>query len=180
MPFFSYGNTIEQTNNAQLLSHLHIVKNTLQEQIEHIYPAQTDNEQAEFTFALNLINDFYSKSPALQKMVTDQINPCFELICNKMVSLEESLKAFPKQTDLSGLYIEPTFNENTTTELYSLFETVYAEHHKNYCENNPQGILVNVTANDIFREIIEVIHIGPKNLLVLLEKIENKIKELEA
>lgn len=155
-----------QPSNTELLAHLKKVRIELLNNLESIKKAGVS------PFAFNLLDEFYNSSKLLQKYVSHGINDEFKLICN-MATWEDALYSTTGEPmAITGTDIK---------KLSQLFESIYTKLHKNYCNDNPNGELVNVTAQDMFEDICEAIIYSDGIIMSkeLIKKIDAKIKELE-
>ena len=156
---------IQQPTNAELLAHLKSVKIELLNNLESI-------EENVSTFALNLLEEFYNSSKFLQKYVSHTVNGDLKLICN-MATWEDVLYS-PIQKPI-------VITNADIKDLSQLFKSIYTKLHQNYCNDNPNGELVNVTAQDMFEDICKAIIYSDGIIMTkaLIKKIDTKIAELE-
>lgn len=162
-PFF----VVTKPSNAELLVHLKQEKSELLDNLEDI------KKEGVSPFVLNLLDEFYNASQFLQQYVSHGVNDEFELICN-MATWEDILYSpiGKKPMAITGTDIK---------ELSQLFESIYTKLHQNYCYVNPNGELVNVTAEDMFEGLcLDCFNYdGIIMTQELLKKIDAKIAELE-
>jgi hypothetical protein len=161
-PFF----TAAKPANAQLLAHLKNVRTELLDNLESI------KKEGVSPFVFNLLDEFYNASKFLHKYVSHGVNDEFKLICN-MATLEDIAYSpiGKKPMVITGTDIK---------KLSQLFESIYTKLHQDYCNDNPNGELVNVTAQDMFEDVCLAVfyYDGIVMTQKLLEKIDAKIAEL--
>jgi hypothetical protein len=162
-PFF----TTAKPTNAELLAHL---KNVKAELLDNLESFKTEGVSS---FEFDLVDQFYNSSQFLQKYVSHGVNDELKLICN-ITTWENVL--------YSSAGKEPIAITNANIKkLSQLFKSIYTKLHQNYCNENPHGELVNVTAEDMFEDICMAVfyYDGIVMTQKLLEKIDAKIAELE-
>jgi hypothetical protein len=170
MPFFANGVTVKKHPKTKLLTHLKSVK------AEIINSLPKNEINSDYIFAITLMNEFYKQSTLLQHYISSETNRDFNLIYNNMATLDQLFYIeMANQDECFGTL-------DQYAELYKIFESLYATLHKKYCDENPNGRLVDTTVDEMFEEAFELIVFFDGLIIpnVLIKKIDAKIAELEA
>lgn len=166
VPFFANA----KITNAELLTHLQQIRTEILYAIQQNNgPIVSDNDLPTKNFAFKVINEFYDNSILLQQLLCDKIKNDFNLLLDGMINLDQ----LPHELT----YVEPAIEQKTKDLLYQELEPIYVKYHQQYCIDYPNGVLVAVTADDIFEEILEIIF-NIKEPHAWIQKLDVKIAEL--
>ncbi|HLC07222.1 MAG TPA: hypothetical protein VJJ26_03475 [Candidatus Babeliales bacterium] len=195
----------QQPGNTEILTHLKSVKAKVESNLKD--SREMAQSSPEGVFGMKIINEFFREAKDLQTILINKyVKPQFELICNKMLTLDQlpedddlftRVTNYDENGNMTGKTNDEVYYLNVPTvivnmdpklkkALRQLFTPIYTKHHEEYCQNNPRGTLATMTTqnqiDEIFAEVLNMICSNncTPSICPLLEMVDAKIKELEA
>jgi hypothetical protein len=176
----------QQPSKTELLTHLKNVRNEIQTNLEEIPTDEalkvewgTEN----FLFLLNLFSEINTVNQILSTQDMQQKTEEFYLamFC-KMKTLSEITQIFNDRKFALELY-EVMHNPEYLKKQEAEIAAIFAKHHQVYCLQYPNGILHDLTVDQIGDPELQLANFaqeGREFFQKLLPKIDAKIKELES
>ncbi len=185
-PFFAFSN--EEVSKTELLAHLKTTKKDAEHMSQGLKIAAKEMQKKcafgkDYLFFLDMMNEIDQQlNHSLQnKLLGELSNNAIELICNEMKTIDDINDIV---NDNAELLLDSGFLgfTNDNEKEFTIIASIFAQHHKKYCIENPHNDLMEMHFMDLCDSDALApffVNMGIEFFNELSKKIDTKIKELQ-